>query len=57
VTGVQVTANIDSKGRLTGLTGHLAMRVDVYDVTYSIFNLSDCSGEGYGDVTYSDFKY
>ena len=57
VTGARVTANIDSKGRLTGLTGRLEMRVDVYDVKYSIFSLSDNSGEGYGEVTYSDFKY
>jgi len=57
VTGAQLTANIDSMGRLTGLTGRLDMRVDVYHVKYSYFTLSNNFGEGYGEVTYSDFRY
>jgi predicted small lipoprotein YifL len=57
VTGVEFTAKIDSKGRLTQLTGRLDMRVDVYHVQYSLFTLRDNAGEGYGEVTYSDFKY
>ena len=57
VTGAQFTAKIDSRGRLTGLTGRLDMRIDVYHAQYSIITLKGNSGEGYSEVTYSDFKY
>ena len=57
VTGAQITAKIDSRGRLTELTGRLDMRIDVYHVQYSIITLRGNSGEGYSEVTYSDFKY
>jgi len=57
VTNAVFTARIDGDGRLTELACRLDMRVDVYHVKYSFFTLSDNSGEGTGEVTYSGFAY
>ncbi|MCL2508458.1 MAG: hypothetical protein FWF05_04710 [Oscillospiraceae bacterium] len=55
--GVKFTAKTDDQGRLTSLTGRMDMIVYVDHVKYTGITLRNKSGQGYGTIEYSNFKY
>ncbi|MDR1463755.1 MAG: hypothetical protein LBJ11_00450 [Oscillospiraceae bacterium] len=54
---VKFVAQVNAQGRMTSLTGHYDMHANVYNVKYTIITLNNKSGDGYCDVTYSNFQW